>query len=172
MECLKKRKKTKQKYPEKHLGFSFWSCHVIGEFPCCFDLERSGLVAVSPIWLFPGVMSPGLFMDELPMSFPQHHIRGSQPQIIHQVFIKQKCDKILEASGWVKQDLISCSVAQSCLTLCDPMDCSMPGFPVLHYLLEFVQSHAHLVSDAIQPSLSLPPPSPFAFNLSQHQGLF
>ena len=117
-------------------------------------------------------MSPGLFMDELPMSFPQHHIRGSQPQIIHQVFIKQKCDKILEASGWVKQDLISCSVAQSCLTLCDPMDCSMPGFPVLHYLLEFVQSHAHLVSDAIQPSLSLSHPSPHALNLSQHQGLF
>ena len=68
----------------------------MGEFPCCTDLERRGLVAVSPIWLFPGVMSPGLFMDELPMSFPQHHIRGSQPQTIHQVFIKQNCDKILE----------------------------------------------------------------------------
>ena len=66
----------------------------------------------------------------------------------------------------------SCSVAESCLTLCDPMDCSMPGFPVLHYLLEFVQSHAHLVSDAIQPSLSLSHPSPHALNLSQHQGLF
>ena len=45
-----------------------------------------------------------------------------------------------------------CSVAQSCLTLCDPMDCSTPGFPVLHYyLLEFAQTHVHWVSDAIQP---------------------
>ena len=45
----------------------------------------------------------------------------------------------------------SCSVAQSCLTLCYPMDCSMPGFPVLHYLLEFIQTHVHLVNDAIHP---------------------
>ena len=113
-----------------------------GGVPCCTDLERRGLVAMSPIWLFPGVMSPGLFMDELPISFPQHHIRGSQPQTIHQVFIRQNCDKILEASGWMKQDLICCcfSVAQSCPALCDPMDCSMSGFPVLHHLLEFVQS--------------------------------
>ena len=64
------------------------------------------------------------------------------------------------------------SVAQSCLTLCDPMDCSTPGFPVLHYLLEFAQTHAHWVDDAIQPSLPLSPPSPLAFNLSQHQGRF
>ena len=63
-----------------------------------------------------------------------------------------------------------CSVAQSCLTLCDPMDCSMPGFPVLHHLTELVQTHVHWVGDAIQPSHPLP--TPFAFNLSQHQGLF
>ena len=65
-----------------------------------------------------------------------------------------------------------CSVAKSCLTLCDPMDCSMPGFPVLHHLLEFAQTHVHWVSDAIQPSRPLSCPSPPAFNLSQHQGLF
>ena len=57
-------------------------------------------------------------------------------------------------------------------TLCDPMDCSTPGFPVLHHLLEFSQTHVHWVSDAIQPSDPLPSPSPPAFNLSQHQGLF
>ena len=56
--------------------------------------------------------------------------------------------------------------------LCDPMDVSMPGFPVLHYLPEFAQTHVHWVDDAIQPSHPLPPPSPFAFNHSQHQGLF
>ena len=46
-----------------------------------------------------------------------------------------------------------CSVAQSCLTLCDPIDCRMPGFPVLHHLPELAQTHVHWVSDAIQPSL-------------------
>ena len=65
-----------------------------------------------------------------------------------------------------------CSVAQSCLTLCDPMDCNTPGFPVLLHLLEFAQTHVHWVGDAIQPSCPLLSPSPFAFNLSQHQGLF
>ena len=53
---------------------------------------------------------------------------------------------------------ICCSVAQSCLTLCDPMDCIIPGFPVLHYLLEFAQTHVRWVDDTIQPSHSLSSP--------------
>ena len=57
------------------------------------------------------------------------------------------------------------SVAQSCLTLCDPKDCSMPGLPVHHQLPEFTQAHVHWVSDAIQPSHPLSSPSPPAFNL-------
>ena len=64
------------------------------------------------------------------------------------------------------------SVAQSCPILYDPMDCSTPGLPVHHQLPEFTQTHLHLVSDAIQPSHPLLSPSPPAFNLSQHQGLF
>ena len=64
------------------------------------------------------------------------------------------------------------SVAQSCPTLCEPMDCSTPGFPVHHQLLEFTQTHVHWISDAIQPSHPLLSPSPPAFNLSQNQGLF
>ena len=52
------------------------------------------------------------------------------------------------------------------------MDCSIPALPVPHYLLEFVQVHVHWVGDAIQPSHPLPHPSPFAFNLSQHRGLY
>ena len=64
------------------------------------------------------------------------------------------------------------SVAQLCLTLCDPMDCSMPGLPVHHQLLEFTQTHVHHVGDAIQPSHLLSSSSPPAFNHSQHQGLF
>ena len=64
------------------------------------------------------------------------------------------------------------SVTQSFLTLWDPKDCSMPGFPVHHQLLELAQTHVHLVSDAIQPSHPLSSPSSPAFNLPQHQGLF
>ena len=64
------------------------------------------------------------------------------------------------------------SVAQSCLILCDPMDCRTPGFPVHHQLLELAQTHVHQVGDAIQPSHPLSSPSRPAFNLSQHQGLF
>ena len=64
------------------------------------------------------------------------------------------------------------SVAQLCPTLCDPMDCSTPGLPVHHQLPEFTQTHVHWVSDVIQPSHPLSSPSPPAFNLSQHQGLF
>ena len=56
-----------------------------------------------------------------------------------------------------------CSVTQSCLTLCHPMDCSMPGFSVLHHLPEFAQTHVHWVSDAIQPSHPLLSPSPQSF---------
>ena len=64
------------------------------------------------------------------------------------------------------------SVAQSCLTLCDPMDCSMPDFPVYHQLLELIQTHVHLVSDVIQLSHPLSSHSPLAPNPSQHQSLF
>ena len=64
------------------------------------------------------------------------------------------------------------SDAQSRLTLCDPMDCSMPDFPILHYLPELAQAHVHGADDAIQPSHPLSPPSPSALNLSQHQHLF
>ena len=64
------------------------------------------------------------------------------------------------------------SVAQSCPTLCNPMDCSTPGLPVQCQLLEFTQTYVHWVGDAIQPSHPLLSPSPPAFTLSHHQGLF
>ena len=64
------------------------------------------------------------------------------------------------------------SVAQSCPTFCNPMDCSIPGFPIHHQLQELVQMQVHWVSDAVQPSHPLSSPSPPAFNLSQHQGHF
>ena len=64
------------------------------------------------------------------------------------------------------------SVAQSCPTLCDPMNRSTPGLPVHHQLPEFTQTHIHRVGDAIQPSHPLSSPSPLAPNPSQHQSLF
>ena len=64
------------------------------------------------------------------------------------------------------------SAAQSCPTLCRPTDCSAPGFPVHHQLLEFTQTPVCQVSDALQPSHPLSSPPPPTFSLSQHQGLF
>ena len=64
------------------------------------------------------------------------------------------------------------SVAQSCPTLCDPMNRSRPGLPVQHQLLESTQTHIHCVGDSIQSSNPLSSPSPPALNLPQHQGLF
>ena len=73
---------------------------------------------------------------------------------------------------WFLSSVQFSSVAQSCPTLCDPMNRSTPGLPVHHQLLEFTQIHVHWVSDAIQPSHPLSSPSPSASNPSQHQSLF
>ena len=75
-------------------------------------------------------------------------------------------------NAWLYHLSSCCSVAKSWPTLCDPMDCSMPGIPVLHYLLEFAQTPVHWVSYAIQPSHPLLPPFPPALNLFQYQSLF
>ena len=75
------------------------------------------------------------------------------------------------AWGCSFQTYCRCSVSKLCPTLCDHVNCSTPGFPELHYLLEFAQTHVHWVNDAIQPFHLLSSPSP-AFSLSQHQGLF
>ena len=73
---------------------------------------------------------------------------------------------------WRKWNIQIRSVAQSCPTLCDPMNRSTPGLPVHHQLPEFTETHVHQVSDAIQPSHPLLSPSPLAPNPSQHQSLF
>ena len=82
--------------------------------------------------------------------------------------------KVLGALGQNRGEdyiyLLCCSVTQLCLTLCNPMDCSTPAFPVLQYVLEFAQTHVHWIDDAIQPSLSSP--SPPALNLSRPSGSF
>ena len=76
-------------------------------------------------------------------------------------------------SGWDRYNSVQfSSVAQLCLTLCDPMNCSMPGLPVHNQLPEFTQTHVHRVGDDIQPSHPLSSLSPPAPNPSQHQSLF
>ena len=69
----------------------------------------------------------------------------------------------LQSPTWTHISLCCCSAAQSCLTLCEHMDCSMPSFPVFHRLPEFTQTHVHWVCDAIQPSCPLSSPSPPVF---------
>ena len=80
---------------------------------------------------------------------------------MHRILVEMLCGKVQFSS-----------VAQSCPTLCDTMNHSMPGLPVHHQPPEFTQTHVQWVGDAIQPSHPLSSPSPPAFNLSQHQGLF
>ena len=84
--------------------------------------------------------------------------------------------KLLCVCGYTQNKTFSSvqfsSFAQLCLTLCNPMNYSMPGLPVHHQFLEFTQTHVHRVSDAIQPSHTLLSPSPPAPNPSQHQSLF
>ena len=79
---------------------------------------------------------------------------------------------LLAHSSWNPCNFLFSSAAESCPTLCDPMDCSTPGFPVGHQLSELAQTHVHRVGDAIQPSHPLLSPSPPAFDLSQYQDLF
>ena len=81
-------------------------------------------------------------------------------------------EELLCPSKFNKSEASVSSVTQSCPSLCYLIDCSTPGFPVLHCLLELAETHVHWVSDAIQPSHPLSSPSPPTFNLSQHQGLF
>ena len=88
---------------------------------------------------------------------------------MHVTYIKKKK---IDAYGFLDLTIQFNSVAQSFLTPCDHMNCSIPGFSVHHQLPEFTVIHVHWVSDAIQPSYILSSPSPPAFNLSQHQGLF
>ena len=91
-------------------------------------------------------------------------VRGCQSNL----FTSTKCclGSLLSEVSSVSSD------TQSCPTLCDPINCSMPGFAVHHQLLELAQTHVHWAGDAIQPSHPLSSPSPPALNLFQHQGLF
>ena len=101
-----------------------------------------------------------------PLDFPGKNTGVSCHVLLQGIFLIHKL------SHWESPSYFIQSVAQSCLTLSDPMNCSTPG-PSVHYqLLEITQAHVHRVGDAIQPSHPLSSPSPPAFNLSLHQSLF
>ena len=100
------------------------------------------------------------------------HDLATEPQPVSHCLHLWNGITVLCSSCVVVRIKLACSVTKSCLTPCEPMSCSMPGFPVLHHLLEFAQVHVHCISDAIQPSHPLTPSSPSALSLSQHQGLF
>ena len=82
--------------------------------------------------------------------------------------------KINQIKIWISiiQKYCCCSVAQTCLTLCNPIDCSILGFPIPYRLLKLAQICVHYICDVIQPSHPLMPSPPSALNLSQNQGLF
>ena len=109
------------------------------------------------LWITRGLFRPGLLEAVVVL-----------PGVATSLFINKK----FKISVLISKICFCCSVAQSCLTRCNPMDCSTPGLPVHRQLPDFAQLHVHSVGDAIQPSHPLSPPSPPAFNLSQHQGLF
>ena len=96
----------------------------------------------------------------------QRLIHSFQPNV-NDSCLKSTEERLYNSKWW-----FCCSVAKSCLILGNPKNFSMPGFPVLHYIPEFAQTHVQWVSNAIQPSHLLSPPCPTALNLSQHQGLF
>ena len=122
-----------------------------------FPLRLTGLI----------LQSKGLSSVFFSTTIQKYQFFGTQPLYMYLIH----CAISLKLTQYFKLVQFS-SVAQSCLTLCDPRNRSMPGLPVHHQLPEFTQIHVHRVSDAIQPSHPLSSPSPPAPNLSQHQSLF
>ena len=104
------------------------------------------------------------------------HVNGETMTLqVHEMRVNNRQSKdnnYVYNRSWPTESLSFSSVAQLCLTVCKPMNCSTPGFPVQHQLSEFTQTHIHLVGDAIQPSHPLSSPSLPAPNPSQHQSLF
>ena len=153
---------------------------------CCWECKL-----VQPLW-----RTVWRFLKKLEIELPYNPLLGihteetrikwntctpmfiAAPFIVARTWKQPRCPSAVE---WVRKlwyintmeySVQFSSVAQSYLTLCDPMNCSTPGLPVHHQLLEFTQTHIHRVGDAIQPSHPLSSPSPPAPNPSQHQSLF
>ena len=105
-------------------------------FLCAFQLEKMSSISQLVVYVYK----------------PHFHVQGTSPPF--------------ESSQMAESTSRCCWVTKSCPTLCNPMHCGRPGFPVLHDLQELVQTHVHWVGDAIEPSHLLLPPSPPALHLS------
>ena len=123
----------------------------------------------------------GLFLNQASFRFVSNRLEDSLKVTLSDWPGPLKTDSALWSLSTLSEDTLGgkkhftsqfSSVAQLCLTLCDPMNHSIPCLPVHHQLPKFTQTHVHWVSDAIQPSHPLSSPSPPAPNPSQHQGLF
>ena len=145
-------------------------CSTPGFLPCLSPSPRvcSNSCLLS-WWCHPTISSSVIPFSSCLQSFPTS---GSFPVSQFYTSGGQSIGASASASVLPMNSVQFSSVAQSCLTLWDSMDCSTPGFPVHHQLPELTQTHVHRVSDAIQPSHPLSSPFPPALNLSQHQGLF
>ena len=142
------------------MGFSRQKCWSGLPFPSPRDLPNPGIEPGSPTF-------QAKALPYEPPGKPTTQIWNWE-QTMPQIWLHYSLKYLIYISFLVSFKFNS--VAQSCLTLCDPIDCSKPGLPVHHQLPELAQTHVHWVSDAIQPSYPLSSPSPPAFNLSQHQG--
>ena len=112
------------------------------------------------------------YLDTVVSTFIQNYTEVSLAPIIECVMTDFARNHSYNCSLIQQYPFCGCSVAMLCLTLCNSMNCSTPGFPILFYLLELAQTHVHWNSDAIQLLHLLPSPSPPALNLSQYQGFF
>ena len=163
----------------------FQSCGHCWVFQICWHTECSTFIALSfRIWNSPtGIPSLplALFLVMFSKAHLTSHSRMSGSRwVITPLWLSWSWISFLYSSSVYSCHLFLISsasvqfssVTQSCLTLCDPMNCSMPGLPVHHHLPEFMHTHIHRVVDATQPSHPLSSPSSPAPNPSQHQSLF
>ena len=158
------------------IWFLFWMSHeaLVTKKPTCQCRKHNRCGWVWTLgWEDPLEKSIAIHSIILAWRIPWTEESGGLQSLVSQ---SQKIPSSQYDKNWlsiirVQHVIHCCSVAQSCLTLCDPVDCSTPGFPV-HQLPELAQTHVHWVGDAIQPSHPLSSPSPPALNLSQHRGLF
>ena len=155
-----------QKYLAERWTAGRWQCHSPHMSVCPLSTSNSTHVnCCSVTKLHPTLCNPILQYTRLPCSHVNTTLKFiPQPQPF------SLTSRLLYPTAYLPS--LYCSVTQSCPTLCNHMDCSMPGFPFLHYLVEFAQTHVHWVGNAIQPFCPLPSPSPPIFSLSQHQSLF
>ena len=159
-------------HPSDH--FHTWAFLVHSLWSTVFPLQH--MKEKSPhIWEDGGRSNSINFLFSITIISPRDtpEIKDGHEKVLSQKYCNKEVSliEIKKKKRWRKYLQLS-SVAQLCLTPCDPMDFIMPGLPVEHQLLEFIQTHVHWVSDAIQPSHPLSSPSPPTFNISQHQGLF